>query len=165
MLKTELVFLFSMWMIFACALKNGKLQDSDIYSSGFKRVCQTPVCFLLSQNTDVNFPVGPRGLTAKARSRCSCHAHRVRRRHVLHLLPLQSASRRWDLGCVMWCVTSSSLRLPSWWGGKMVLVENGVVETYTSSQHCSRLPASRSIKVYKQFQREFFSEESLLMQF
>lgn len=150
MLKTELVFLFSMWMIFVCALKSGKLQDSDIYGPRFKGVCQTAVCFLLSQNTDLNFLVCPRESIVKVRSRGSCHAYRIRRRHVLHLLPLQSASRRWDLGYVMWCVTSSFLGLPSWWGEKMVLVENGIVETYTSSQHCNRLPASRSIKVYKQ---------------
>lgn len=163
MLKTELFFLFSMWMIFVCALKRGKLQDSDIWRPTFKGVCQTPVCFPLSQHTGLNFLGGPSGKTAKVRSRHSCHAHRVRRRHVLLLLPPWSARRRWDPGHVVWCVTSSSLGLPSGWGGQMVLV--GVVETYTSSQHCSRVPLLHSIKVSKQCQREFFSEESLLMQF
>lgn len=79
MLKTELIPLFSMWMIFVCALKSGKLQDSDIYSRRFKGICHTPVCFPLPQNTDLNFLEGPRGLTAKVRSRRSCNAHRLRR--------------------------------------------------------------------------------------
>jgi len=48
------------WINFACALKSGKLQDSDVHSPAFKGVRQTPVYFPLPQTKGLNFPLAPR---------------------------------------------------------------------------------------------------------
>lgn len=165
MLKTELVFLFSMWMIFCLCLKKWEVTGFGHLQSYIQGgMPDTSLPSLVPKSIWISWWVQGAWQPKSGADPAVTPTPRVGRRQVLHLLPLQSASRRWDLGYVMWCVTSSSLGLPSGWGGKTVLVEM-MWWKRASFQHCSRLLAFCSIKVYKQYQREFFSEESLLKQF
>lgn len=124
MLKTELVFLFSMWMIFCLCLKKWEVTGFGHLQSYIQGgMPDTSLPSLVPKSIWISWWVQGAWQPKSGADPAVTPTPRVGRRQVLHLLPLQSASRRWDLGYVMWCVTSSSLGLPSGWGGKTVLVE------------------------------------------
>lgn len=150
---------------FVCALKSGKLQDSDIYSLGMPDTSLLP----LIPTHGFEFPYGSKGEDSQSHlAGADIAIAPVWRRRGLHLLPPWGMRRRWEGGYVGWCATSSSLGLP-----QGLVKGKWYLGTFCCGESVCKLPALQqptiltlcNIKVYKWCQRELFSEESWLMQF
>lgn len=168
MLKTELIVLFSIAPVhqmrgFFCALKTGKLLDSGIYSPTFKGVCMPDTNLLpLAPTHRLEFPWRSKGKDSWRHLAGADTA--VMPVGYEGVMPFTSCLHGgWgedeNQGYDVWCVTSSSLGLPHGWGkGKWYFL------VWWKHVQAPILTLC-NIKVCKQCQREFFSEESLLMQF